>query len=343
MNMNYLLLTQDITMMMIKAFQAVKTSMIGRINLTAIASAFAAVFVIIKLIGIINKIESDDQGAGFGHVPLFDILRPLLFYFLTVASPTIMIAVDGITTGLSENIQKAIPAKILDMETLSVQLADNDIINTGAEVANVMHSDEKWYKKILTAGTSFVDNLTELIGSFFFTGLQLIVKLIYTVVYIIYQFMLCIMVGIAQMKLIVFGVLAPFAFAVSILEPWKGSYQKLIGFYVECSLWAPIGLIIMYAITTGGNVIIEAMNNFDFGFMGSSAAFKNFAKVSASMIGKLLLMALAIRCIAQIPDIANKALSLGSPADSSHHGAEDVAGQGKSLGNQVKNALFKNS
>ena len=131
---------------------------------------------------------------------------------------------------------------------------------------------------------------------------------------------------------------------MSILKPWESTYQKAIGYYVEYSLWAPIGLLLLYIASVAGTSANAA-----FGSVVSELpliqTILSLVKSLLVMIIKAVFMAVAIFAFMQIPQIANKALALGSPIEDVHHGAGQVprnaAQAGRNAGQAIAKALTK--
>ena len=208
-----------ITDTLLKAFDGAREALSGHYKFAALASGLAAIFIVFRLIKIVNDIEGDDSAGGFGHVPLWEMLRPLVFYFLTLLSASLIGYIDGATRSVTDQIiskeheitfvdyQDTYGLKIQDEPEL--QAIQETIENSGWSIEKVAgFAKLGWFffkRAFMTPAWA---------GRWLMAGITRLGFFIYD---LICAFMI-LMGNVAITLIMVFG---PFMFAFSILEPWK--------------------------------------------------------------------------------------------------------------------------
>lgn len=66
-----------------------------------VAVELAAIFCVIKLVGLASKIMSDNQMGGYGSIDVNEIIRPLVLFFLVQAFVSIVVPLDTVCDTLS--------------------------------------------------------------------------------------------------------------------------------------------------------------------------------------------------------------------------------------------------
>lgn len=307
---------------MLNMFDGLRDSVVPHYSkITLIASAFAAVFVIINLIKIVSQIEGDDQAGGFGHVKLWDIIRPIIFYMLVCISPKIVSVTDTLVKSAVDGVIYTLPADhpFSGMSEKKYEDAVNDW-RASQEEERLRIKGERWDKQIV----DWLSYGFTSIKSYFATVMQFIKDKLGEVVIFIVQ-LVFLSIGtfylvIASIHLMLIMIFAPFMFALSILEPWKRNYQKLIANMVYYELWYPIvGLInTIYAISWK-HIMSWGVNT---NYMGASAwdyAQMVGGNISATIVQIFVQSLVTIVCcllLTQVPAIAKAVIDMGASVDS---------------------------
>lgn len=307
-----------------KLVTQIRLSSIEKLNIIPIATGLAALFLIFRFIGLVRDIEEDNEGSGFGHIKLWDaILRPLLFFALTINCGTIVKGVDGAMGGITDSISSITGESENDFYKALCDASDE----YDKEAQKILDK----YKEDLDAGQGFLGklfkNVYQILLQWHFQLQSIITKWIIQglvgAFQIIYQLIMLIMVGTSQINLIVLGVMMPFSFALSILNSYKDNFKKVIGYYVEYLMWRPIILIIIWL----SNVVYQSISpTLDSTIKeitggGAGASVLGAAITPAlKIIAITLILVLCFSCLSQVPSLANKVLSLGSPVEKDSKG-----------------------
>lgn len=306
----------NVTEAFFKAMAAVRLENFDAMSVVPIASGLAALFIIFRLIKLVNDIEGDNEAGGFGHIKLMDIIRPLIFFTLTINSGFIIKGVDG----AMESICTSIGTMTRVENDGLVEYLNNwaDEYEKEAKKANPSEDDtnQKWYQKIWKNTLSLLTDAWKTIVNFFKVGF---VKFIADIALSVYQVFMVIMVTLSQVNLFILGVMMPFAFALSILDKFKDNYLKVIGYYIEFMMWRPIMMLIMWFMVNCQSVIAPSIEAYIKG-MTSNSVVADLTSTFIHVFFGVLMIILCITSLSQVPNLANKALSLGSPAENETHG-----------------------
>lgn len=115
------------------SFEAIKTMMLASSSLTSIvATELAAIFCIIKLVGITKDIMSDNQMGGFGAVDLPEIIRPIVLFLCIQGFAWIIQPLDTTCTALANSLEVTVsklsvmsPSELLAVVVESTATVDN--------------------------------------------------------------------------------------------------------------------------------------------------------------------------------------------------------------------------
>ena len=310
-----------------KLLTEIRLSSIEKLNIIPIATGLAALFLIFRFIGLVRDIEEDNEGSGFGHIKLWDaILRPILFFALTINCGIIVKGVDGAMGGIANSISSMTGKSENDFVTALSEASDK----YDAEAQKILDN----YKKDLDQDQGFpgklFKNVYQILLQWHFQIQSIATKWIIQgltyVFQIIYQLVMLVMVGISQINLIILGAMMPFSFALSILDKYKDNFSKVVGYYVEYLMWRPIILIIIWL----SNVVYQSIsptldkviNQITGGSTGSSV-LGAAATPAIKIMAIVLILVLCVSCLSQVPSLANKVLSLGSPAEKESYGMSE--------------------
>lgn len=312
----------------LQEFTSIRATTVAHYKFTTLASALAAVFVIFKLIQIVNDIQGDNEAGGFGHVKLWDMIRPIVFYMLVLVTPNVIKAVDYSVNTVTTAIDSRSKTKT-DLESVK-SIADTWVKfwDKTNEIAN-RESQYKWYEFVgrqKDAWTKFCDFVVAFFTACVETGFELVVGIIN----LIFNLVSDIYIGICQINLTIIQIFAPFVFALSILDPWKKNYQKVIANYVYYSLWPPILNIILYLINNGIGIVQAVAKNNDFsnsivGLISKTGLIQ--ADDLALNVVKIIILLVGIASLFSVPAMANAALNMGS-----NHDIDSAKAAGKAAG-----------
>ena len=343
-----------------KIFISIRNTTVDEFKLKYVAAGFAAVFVVFRLIQIVNDIEGDNEAGGLGHVKLWDMIRPIVFYFLVLYTPTIMNMVDSATNVVTESIDKRtdklMKGKVFSSTTLKEaidkinkpvtkktsrivyvddegrQYSRQEYLNSHGQVKAVSETVDVEVKEEPPKELNWWETFTWRVGRFWKKVLAFCTWASVSVITIIYDLIADIMMGLAQIQLTIIVIFAPFVFALSILKPWEKNYQKVIANYVYFQLWRPIIGIISFITTSGistlkqkGNTAVSSLEGSDLAKVFSSDA----ASELVSSIASIVLIIIGIGCLIQVPHMANSALNMGSNHDA--HAGDAAKSAAKSI------------
>lgn len=299
-------------------FDGLRIAVYDILDFVPLASAFAAVFVIMKLIRLVNDIESDDSNGGFGHVKLWDIIRPLVFYMLVLSTPKVITFIDSSIKYATDEISNRMTISSPDMtfdynlkeyigrvnDTKEKNLKEVEQNKIGLDkVMGKVQVGFQYYQDVFAAFIKFiVDALSGL------------------VVYLMQFLLMCvgaIMLAMASIHLMLITFFAPFMFALSIFEPWKQNYLKLISNFVYYELWYPIISLINFIYGATYTRISELTGLESFG-----TVFAPFGQLGASFAGiivNVLIIAICIVLMFSVPAISNKVISMSSSPDDNNN------------------------
>lgn len=306
-----------------KIFIALRTEIVHSFNLVPLASSFAALFVIFKLVKIVSDIEGDNEAGGLGHVKLWDMIRPLVFYMFVLMTPSIVSTIDSLVSNVTTAMYNATP---------SMSIATNEVNDIIQQIKDAYadftsnYADLNPLKKIAFFLDSGASAILTFLWRILLAGIVWLIQLVYDLVALIFS-------GIAQIYLCVVIIGAPFVFAFSILEPWKNNYQKLIANMVYFQMW---GIIIRFIGACVGLMRIAALKVIKtdltahgLGTLGNLTT----EAILTSLITCCFLLVGLFACF-QTPAIANAIFNLGSnhdahDSDSAKKIAQFIPGIGK--------------
>lgn len=326
-----------------KATAAIGKSVLNNLSLTATAIGFAACFVIFRLIQTINDIEADDNAGGLGHVKLWDIVRPLIFFMLVSASPSVVDFIDRATTtvtaGINTNASKIsnggsgldyyISTKwssfTSNAEEIGTRYKDNKGERSGTALGRFFSNtagaaetvaDPQTYDNIYNMFTSFWSIITR--------GWPLAIAWIVKQIMMLARTLFLIL---SKINIVLIKLFAPFMLALSILEPWKNNYQKLIANLLYFELWAPI-LSILTVICNGMLSLISSSYVVTTTYINGHLVKTVYGEPTyLEMFAYIIVVMACLAIILQTPAISNAVINMGST-----HDAHDTNAASKMLG-----------
>ena len=299
-----------ITDTLLKAFDGAREALSGHYKFAALASGLAAIFIVFRLIKIVNDIEGDDSAGGFGHVPLWEMLRPLVFYFLTLLSASLIGYIDGATRSVTDQIvTQGHEISFVDYQNLyGTRLQDNPEL----QAINETIENSGWgIEKVagLAKWTWFI--IKEVMFNNYLVRMWVmagITQLGFFIYDLICAFML-LMGNVAITLIMIFG---PFMFAFSILEPWKTSWQKLIANIVYYELWYPITGILKSVIYSVMSSVVKVFSTTGYTSSGAFYATVDTASLITAFLIQLTVILVGIALISQVPTFASQVIALGA-------------------------------
>ena len=325
-----------------KATTAIGQSVSNHLSLTATAMGFAACFVIFRLIQTVNDIEADDNAGGLGHVKLWDIIRPLVFFMLVSASPSVIGLIDSATSTVTAGINVSAGAiadsntpfdryiqSKWDSFTSSAEKFGDSFKESGSSAGSLFGPiggavstarnvvSEENFNNVFT----MIDSLWAIICNGWPIAIAWIVKQIMLLARAVYLILSKIMISLIKL-------FAPFMLALSILEPWKNNYQKLIANLLYFELWAPI----LSILTVICNSLLSVISS-SYTIVSSRSSTGEFVRTISGdptyteMFAYIIVTLACLAIILQTPAIANTVINMGST-----HDAHDNQAASKMLG-----------
>ena len=310
------------------AMIALRKEIPGMLNLTALASTFGALFVIIRLIHLVKEIEGDDVVGGQGHVDLAEFFRPvILFCFIQIAVP-LTTALDALVTPTTDAIYNR-AAKVSmwqrtknDFTKIGQEIDTNaalgfDAANKTLKEAQQTKNSKKFFQGAGDLVQSFLYKILawwQNIASSFWKALGNIALWVCSIVYDITGSMFLV---IANINLCIVEIFLPFVLAFSILKPWENAWLKVVANWIFFCLWRPLIRVVQMIIGAMMSVIdsIGAKDIVTQSNVVTSIANAFGANGFASSILTIIAFLMGIFAIMQVPSLANTALSLGSTGD----------------------------
>ena len=353
-------------------YGGVRLSMINAASISIIiGTELAAIFCVVKLVGIASDIMGDSKGAGFGTVDVREMLRPLVLFFCIQAFSLILGALDttcgGITNALSSdaaNIRydssahyKAIKDELLLESKLkngenvrSIVDMKQSFFNGGKDNVSGLFSQEyglmesRQEKELEDKHKSFFGWLFDKIGEFiigaqpFAIGGSIIPALLAIISWVMDFLFICetwLMYALSNIYLSFLAFVGPIVLAFSILDNWQKAWMTWVATYIEISLWK-LGIALIMKCTELAKSVADY-------YITQDATFEKFGTVLANMLGPTSIMLFVtliiswagIRCLRNVPAMVHMAMNLGGSSSGLDSVGGAVVGVAKSAATQA--------
>jgi hypothetical protein len=355
-------------------YGGVRISMINAASISVIVGTeLAAIFCVVKLVGIASDIMGDSKGSGFGTVDVREMLRPLVLFFCIQAFSFILGALDttcgGITNALSADAAKvkydatshykAVGDELLLADKLkngksirsAVDMKQNfsrggkgDISEALSQQYGAMASKQEQEEETKTKHNDFFGWIFDKIMDFvvgaqpFAIGSTVVVPLLALISWIMDFLFTCetwLMYALSNIYLSFLAFVGPIVLAFSILDNWQKAWMTWVATYIEISLWK-FGIALILKCTE----LAKSVAGY---YITPDATIDSFGKLGATLLGSTSLMMFVVmiiswaglRCLRNVPAMVHMAMNLGGNSSGLDSGGGAVVGVAKNAASKA--------